>query len=34
MGKGGVDKDFQDQILREQNHWKAVLLSIVDVIIH
>lgn len=34
LEKGGVDKELQDQIQQEENHWRAVLHAIVDVIIH
>ncbi|GBN23591.1 hypothetical protein AVEN_50874-2 [Araneus ventricosus] len=34
LRKRGIDKDVQDEIEKEESHWKAVLHSIVDVIIH
>ncbi|XP_039300687.1 uncharacterized protein LOC120355978, partial [Nilaparvata lugens] len=32
-GKGGIDKNLQDQINKEISHWKSVLHSIVDAIL-
>ncbi|GBM12869.1 hypothetical protein AVEN_114953-1 [Araneus ventricosus] len=34
LGKRGIDKDLQDEIEKEESHWKAVLHSIVDIILH
>ncbi|GBN56960.1 hypothetical protein AVEN_217511-1 [Araneus ventricosus] len=34
LGKRGIDKDVQDEIEKEESHWKAVLRSTVDSIIH
>ncbi|GBM89011.1 hypothetical protein AVEN_51214-1 [Araneus ventricosus] len=34
LQKRGIDKDLQDEIEKEESHWKAVLHSIVDVILH
>ncbi|GBN34922.1 Zinc finger MYM-type protein 1 [Araneus ventricosus] len=34
LGKRGIDKDLQDEIEKEESHWKAVLHSVVDVILH
>ncbi|GBL79950.1 hypothetical protein AVEN_28989-1 [Araneus ventricosus] len=34
LGKRGIDKGLQDEIEKEESHWKAALHSIVDVILH
>ncbi|KAL4126085.1 hypothetical protein QTP88_010314 [Uroleucon formosanum] len=33
-GKGGIDKELQDSIKLEENHWRLVLKAIIDIIMH
>lgn len=33
LGKGGIDRELQDQIKKEESHWREVLRCIVDAIL-